>query len=530
MPLKHNWKQNLGLIPALLCLFTYSVSAQSLQLGDLTAFHKDGLLLESTDTLEEGRYELTIDGNYGRQPTTRNSVNHPSYASIFSPRASFTLGLTKRLHLSVRLPIHRAVPNVGGDPQYAPGYHVSTRWRLRSERNQEGLSAALVSGVRGTFHDKQSIVSNDGSLLFARLILQHRWDPIRGRAQIGYEKDTTDQSPSSSRPSMSGLSYGVGAEFTLFMPKLAGFFEWHGKYYHSKSLQSDLRHAAEYLAGARFVSNHNVVAKIGAGQSAIEGIGTTDLRLVFQLSWSLAQTQETPLPFSGTPEGLDPDQDGLIAPFDQCPTEPEDRDGFRDDDGCPEFDNDRDSILDRNDRCINEPEDKDGFQDEDGCPDPDNDADGIPDTLDACPNDRLAGHETASSNGCPTIKLHGSTLNIGRTILFESGSAVLPENATSICKEVMKFMSSQAPNARLRIEGFTDLWGSESYNRKLARQRALKVKRRLMVLGFDEARIEVLSRPLEAPIGDGRSPNDAQRSRRVEFYLGLTNRGSSAEE
>ena len=44
------------------------------------------------------------------------------------------------------------------------------------------------------------------------------------------------------------------------------------------------------------------------------------------------------------PEALDPDRDGLIAPFDQCPTEPEDRDGFRDDDGCPEFDNDRDSI------------------------------------------------------------------------------------------------------------------------------------------------------------------------------------------
>ena len=329
---------------------------------------------------------------------------------------------------------------------------------------------------------------------------------------------------------MSGLSYGVGSELTLFTPKLAGFFEWHGKYYHSKSLQSSLRHAAEYLVGGRFVSNHNVVAKIGAGQSVIEGIGTTDLRLVCQLSWSLAKTTEVPLTARSVPEGLDPDRDGLIAPFDQCPTEAEDRDGFRDDDGCPEFDNDRDSIIDRNDRCVNEPEDKDGFQDEDGCPDPDNDDDGIPDTLDACPNDRLAGHETASSNGCPTIKLHGSTLSIGRTILFESGSSGLPENATSICKEVIKFMSSQAANARLRIEGFTDLWGSEPYNRRLARERALKVKSRLVELGFEEGRIEVLSRPLEAPIGDGRSPNDAQRSRRVEFYLSLTSRDGSAEE
>ncbi len=30
------------------------------------------------------------------------------------------------------------------------------------------------------------------------------------------------------------------------------------------------------------------------------------------------------------------------------------------------------------DQCPNDPEDKDGFEDQDGCPDPDNDHDGIP--------------------------------------------------------------------------------------------------------------------------------------------------------
>src|SRR5690606_36060287 len=69
-----------------------------------------------------------------------------------------------------------------------------------------------------------------------------------------------------------------------------------------------------------------------------------------------------------------------------CRNEPEDMDGFEDEDGCPDPDNDRDTILDVNDKCPNEPEDFDGFEDEDGCPDPDNDGDGILDAAELVRN------------------------------------------------------------------------------------------------------------------------------------------------
>ncbi len=60
-------------------------------------------------------------------------------------------------------------------------------------------------------------------------------------------------------------------------------------------------------------------------------------------------------------------------------------------------DSDGDGIPDDVDRCPDEPEDKDGFQDEDGCPEPDNDKDGIPDADDNCPN-----HPgSKSEKGCP---------------------------------------------------------------------------------------------------------------------------------
>lgn len=98
----------------------------------------------------------------------------------------------------------------------------------------------------------------------------------------------------------------------------------------------------------------------------------------------------------GCPEP-DNDQDGVLDGDDKCPLKAEDKDGWKDADGCPDFDNDNDGLADGKDKCPNKAEDKDGFRDSDGCPDPDNDGDSIPDADDKCPN--KAG--PASEKGCP---------------------------------------------------------------------------------------------------------------------------------
>ncbi len=99
----------------------------------------------------------------------------------------------------------------------------------------------------------------------------------------------------------------------------------------------------------------------------------------------------------------DSDGDGILDPYDKCPDQPEDRDGFQDNDGCPDPDNDGDGILDAEDKCPNDAEDKDGFQDYDGCPDLDNDNDGIPDNLDKCPDKAEDKDGFEDSDGCPDL-------------------------------------------------------------------------------------------------------------------------------
>jgi OOP family OmpA-OmpF porin len=61
---------------------------------------------------------------------------------------------------------------------------------------------------------------------------------------------------------------------------------------------------------------------------------------------------------------VDPDKDGIPVPCDACPQEP----GVKPD-GCPIRDKDKDGIFDDKDKCPDEPETKNGYLDQDGCPD-----------------------------------------------------------------------------------------------------------------------------------------------------------------
>jgi len=122
----------------------------------------------------------------------------------------------------------------------------------------------------------------------------------------------------------------------------------------------------------------------------------------------------------GCPDDID--NDGIVSSSDACPFVAEDNDGYQDNDGCPEPDNDLDGICDfgqtaisctGSDRgfyafpnngspvdCRNVPEDIDSFHDNDGCPEPDNDSDGNPDYNDRCPGtDFTAGPDGISDTG-----------------------------------------------------------------------------------------------------------------------------------
>ena len=214
----------------------------------------------------------------------------------------------------------------------------------------------------------------------------------------------------------------------------------------------------------------------------------------------------------------DSDGDGIPDLQDRCPNEPEDKDGFEDDDGCPDPDNDGDGILDVNDKCPNEPEDFDGFEDEDGCPDPDNDKDGVPDASDRCPNEP----GPASNDGCPVkfsfINVTTEKIELKQSIFFQTAKAVIMSKSFGLLDEVAAVLLGR-PTMQVRIEGHTDSRGGHTYNLRLSQSRADSVKAYLVGKGISSDRMESKGYGPDQPIDSNKTAAGRERNRRVEFMI-----------
>ena len=150
----------------------------------------------------------------------------------------------------------------------------------------------------------------------------------------------------------------------------------------------------EVVGGAGTELGGGLILRGGLGLGAWPGFGVPSVRPHVGVQWQPAGAAAA---FSAP----DTDGDGFDDPSDLCPLEAEDRDGFKDDDGCPDPDNDGDGIADAEDRCPDEAEDRDGFADTDGCPDDDDDKDGVPDRMDRCPWRAEDPDGFEDHDGCP---------------------------------------------------------------------------------------------------------------------------------
>jgi outer membrane protein OmpA-like peptidoglycan-associated protein len=219
-------------------------------------------------------------------------------------------------------------------------------------------------------------------------------------------------------------------------------------------------------------------------------------------------------------EPKDTDGDGILDADDKCPTEPEDKDGFQDEDGCPEADNDGDGLPDASDKCPNEAEDKDNFQDEDGCPDPDNDGDGVLDASDKCVNEPETKNNYQDEDGCPDTVPGPVQKYTGviQGINFKFNSAEITRGSYRVLDRATKVLSDY-PDVRLEIQGHTDNRGNPEYNKDLSQRRAESVKNYFISKGIDASRLTAVGYGMEVPIADNKRASGRAKNRRVEFKL-----------
>jgi outer membrane protein OmpA-like peptidoglycan-associated protein len=260
--------------------------------------------------------------------------------------------------------------------------------------------------------------------------------------------------------------------------------------------------------------------------------------------------REKCLPRHAPPKPGDRDGDGLTDDVDKCPDEPEDKDGFQDEDGCPDPDNDFDGIPDKDDKCPLEPEDKDGFQDEDGCPDPDNDGDGLSDKVDQCPNepedkdgfedddgcpdpdndkdgvldadDKCPTEAGVPPDGCPKkyklVVVTEKKIEIKQTVYFDFNKATIKPVSFPLLDEVAQALKDN-PKIKVEVQGHTDSVGDDNFNLKLSQKRAESVRNYLIKKGISSDRMEPKGYGENVPIADNRTKEGRDQNRRVEFVI-----------
>ncbi len=407
----------------------------------------------------------------------------------------------------------------------------------------DGFGLNLGVGV-GIPSGKAEAGTGDGGVTITpKLALSYMAGPVLVAANVGVNI-RTDSGAFSNIHLGNELQYGLGIEFRVAEPVSLGL-EIFGSTMLDNFFAENSESPLELVGGVKARVLDGLHFELGGGTGVIPGYGAPEFRVFVGAQWA---------PWgAGEP---DTDGDGILDSKDKCPTDPEDKDGFQDTDGCPDLDNDNDGVLDAADRCRDiaediddfedndgcpdedndkdglkdledncpdQPEDKDSFKDDDGCPDPDNDGDGILDVDDKCIDVPENMNEYQDTDGCPDepplARIEGCKIVIAEKVYFDTGKATIKAVSFPLLNEVARIIRENPGIQRIDIEGHTDSDGSAGMNRGLSDRRAKAVRTYLIGQGIAAKKLTGKGYGEDKPIADNATPEGKEKNRRVEFIV-----------
>ena len=505
-------------------------------------------------------YQRMDDGSRERVASLVSQRLGGALVSSIGLAGWFQIGLALRMVVAQEQdlgPIEASAPLTSfgtSDIRVVPKFQL-----LRQDRH--GVTVGVATGLSIPTVPASDYRNSDGMVFAPELMIGRVFaSRLRTALNVGYrlrrERRSLDLVVGDEVFAHAGLAYQLtravelDTTFALATRSDAMFSEFNQNY-------------GEFKAGGQ-VAFGRWVAFAAGGVGVQEGYGTPDWRALAGVRVGSAPAKrqlvsattvveaEPPAPPAPQPVAdldLDPDRDGIPSARDACPEQPENRNGFEDEDGCPDTigDRDGDRLDDLRDQCPGMPEDLDGFQDEDGCPDVDNDGDGVLDSVDNCADE--AG--TIENRGCPdtdrdgdtivdrldncpdvagTAEFHGclepqlvsiakDKLEILDKVYFRTGNASIRRRSYPLLRNIAQVLIAHPEIKTVNIEGHTDDRGSDSYNRGLSQARADSVLGFLVAEGVAPERLRAIGYGENRPIADNSRSSGREFNRRVEFVI-----------
>jgi large repetitive protein len=533
-------------------------------------------------------------------------VNH---AQVFNLQAQMSIASWLEIALDVPLIHYTLASNPAEDTD--EGFEILSKSDLKSNvgapnvspldvrlglkfsvLSWKGLNLALA--IQGTlpFGDEEYFAGESGFTLHPRLLSSFDWRNLSIAVNAGYrirEQSTVlwDDPDTILEPELPLLSVddeltfgvgavykihrviGIGAEVFGAVPMTSGSMDVESKKIEyqdasscptgkklpceivsTRNIENPGTVVMEVLGGVIITPKAGLDIAVGAGAGVLGDARRVALRIFGGISWAPGAVEPTlgaqDRDRDGIPDAKDqcpgraedkdgykdedgcpdPDNDGDGIPDgkDGCPTETEDKDGYKDDDGCPDLDNDGDGVPDSQDSCPDKPEDKDKFQDADGCPESDNDGDNIADAQDRCPNEPETINNFQDEDGCPDSAPTGVAIGKGKItipeqIRFKRGNATIAPVSYKLLNDTAKKIRANPQVGRIRIEGHCDNTGTAAANQTLSQARADSVRTYLVNKGVKGDRLQAVGYGSTRNIAPNTTPAGRAKNRRVEFIV-----------
>lgn len=480
------------------------------------------------------QFAMRLGGGYTLGKVVRFDVDVPIYPVVAIPGAAFEGAAFGDIRIGGVLPVLRLADGPVG-LGFKP-FIVLPTGSTEAMVSSGGFSAGVKAAAEAKLGDQLVASANLGTLL------------APATQFAGYDFGST-------------LDVGVGVAY-LVNEQLRVGGEIDGAFGLAGGVDSYRKNPFELDVYGTYAHDSGLVGTLALGTGLVAGVGAPDFRLVAGVGYH-----------KGAPP--DKDKDGIEDKLDQCKDRPEDVDGFKDTDGCPDADNDGDGLADAQDRCPDVAEDTDGHDDRDGCPDPDNDSDGVVDAEDSCPADagpsategcpdkdkdgvadrddtcpdvaglaRSAGcpdadgdgvgeprdvcpnepkdprEDAARSDGCPKrVVVTAARIELNESVYFDTGRTTIKSESFTLLDEVASVILKNPQIVSIEVGGHTDAQGDDTKNLKLSLGRAEAIVGYLVGRGVDKGRLTAVGYGEGKPIDTNQTDAGRARNRRVELVI-----------
>ncbi len=528
------------------CLCTSVLAATGVILASAPAFAQstNGVVDANGDGLDTHLFRPALDskGFFATNGTSVLSANDISFGLVldygnsllrvpdkgqrnaalamhsFQGTLHFNYGIANRAIIGISLPVNLMLSgpqaDANGQPLLpnqwstaelnsqtigAPALHGKLRL-LRVEQGF-GLAASVQAGV--TLTDAPKNAGADPVLYaWPQLIAEKRlgstgWFKIGANAgmRLHPASSTTLNLEDGTFKDGQRITYGLGMSARVAEPHEI-VADTYGTYLLSDA-SAKVKPSNEVVGGIKLYVERNSYFMLGAGTRYTPGFEAATIRGF--------------LGFIYEPSIGDRDGDGYKDDVDKCPDDPEDFDGYQDEDGCPEpnpvvhipdpppppkkppppvnNDRDGDGIPNAEDQCPDQPETFNGYKDEDGCPD--------------------KGDVEVGDGGLILLK----------KIKFATNSAEILPESNEILDQIAGTIKAHPEFLLMEVAGHADERAADQYNLVLTQKRVDSVVAALIQRGIDRSRLRSKGYGEYCPEDQGHNEEAWEKNRRVEFKI-----------